>query len=759
MPDISGVQILQGPLELGKDLVFYIRGAFGESLLCACVVKNSRISGDAGKAEGARTVYQQAQQAFDSPHVDSSGRDLPVERVYIVTPFDLSPSTMTSIRGRLSDRAGQVVFIGGPVLFDLFRKYWPDYFADEANVIERHLKQVLKGFEDNNPLLGIATTYNVGSGQLNSKKVYVPQLFFRELHSYSAGITLTKVFPFPEELESPLSLFDVEQITARSLRFSRALSFLEMWGYCSPNKQGRGKGKISLIIEQFNEMLVSDWRREVKLEHGTLARLGSVRSKVGRPEKLTKLLSQLVSQKDEALSDLTTELSNLDAVVASKVQRNIGSLADDGYLSASALDSCAHAAPERVFVTKESARIGFPKNILDKWEGHLLIVGAAGFGKTSFCRWHALKDAERFNSGKSSVIPVYVPLHRLADRNARSFSKAFLGTLGKSALLAGATSGKEASREKVRLYLDGLDEIPLATRRQEIINLARNTTRRESKYQVIVTSRDYIHEPYLNWLPRIALGGFDDADISALVGQWLGRNSEERVQFYDQLHEVPALQGLMHIPLLATLIILVFRQTRRLPESRTRLYEVFISLLSGGWDMAKRILRPSRFGQRVKLIVLRVLAAHLHERQGREFGQHEITSAIKMSRSESVVPDWELLRNEFLEDGLISSGGNILQFSHLSFQEFLTAQNYIGDLNPARINRALELFIAGSDWWKEVVIFYVGLSGKPREMATWLRSAMNNTRRPIGVARHDAIIKGVKESYPEFPIEKMIGNG
>jgi len=173
--------------------------------------------------------------------------------------------------------------------------------------------------------------------------------------------------------------------------------------------------------------------------------------------------------------------------------------------------------------------------------------------------------------------------------------------------------------------------------------------------------------------------------------------------------------------------------------------------------MAKRILRPSKFGQRVKLIILRVLAANLHERPGREFGKNEMSAAIKMSRSESFVPDWEVVRDEFLEDGLISSSGNVLQFSHLSFQEFLTAQNYIGDLNPTRINRALDLFLAGSDWWKEVVIFYVGLSGKPRDMATWLRSAMDKSRRPIRVAQHEAIIKGVKESYPEFPIETMIG--
>ena len=181
MPDITGVQILQGTQELGKDLIFYIRGGFGEQLLCACVVKNTKITGDAGRAEGARTVFLQAQQAFDTPFVDGSGRDVRVERVYIVTPFDLQPATVRSIEGKLKERAGQVVFIGGSTLFDLFKKHWPDYFADEAELIDQHLKQTLKGFEDNNPLLGIAQDYNVGDIRTNARKVYVPQLFFQRV--------------------------------------------------------------------------------------------------------------------------------------------------------------------------------------------------------------------------------------------------------------------------------------------------------------------------------------------------------------------------------------------------------------------------------------------------------------------------------------------------------------------------------------------------------------------------------------------------
>src|ERR1044072_7214786 len=60
---ISEVQILQGPQELGKDLIFYIPGGFGEPLLCACVVKNIKINGDVAKGSGARTIVFHAEQA------------------------------------------------------------------------------------------------------------------------------------------------------------------------------------------------------------------------------------------------------------------------------------------------------------------------------------------------------------------------------------------------------------------------------------------------------------------------------------------------------------------------------------------------------------------------------------------------------------------------------------------------------------------------------------------------------------------------
>ncbi len=40
----------------------------------------------------------------------------------------------------------------------------------------------------------------------------------------------------------------------------------------------------------------------------------------------------------------------------------------------------------------------------------LFIVAPAGFGKTSFCRWHALDDLEKLLQHGSDVLPVLSPV-------------------------------------------------------------------------------------------------------------------------------------------------------------------------------------------------------------------------------------------------------------------------------------------------------------------------------------------------------------
>ena len=213
----------------------------------------------------------------------------------------------------------------------------------------------------------------------------------------------------------------------------------------------------------------------------------------------------------------------------------------------------------------------------------------------------------------------------------------------------------------------------------------------------------------------------------------------------------------MRVPLLATLTILVFRQTRRLPESRTRVYDVFIDLMCEGWNLAKGLLRPSRFGPRIKKAVLGKIALTAHRGKSRGFGSGNIEGAIRACVAKSVCPDWTQLRDELLQDGLITLSSPQYEFAHLSFQEFLTARELLGEPTHSLLRGALQDYLRGDDWWFETLRFYIGLSVSPRETYNWIfsQSRRMSKQADIGAnaeSRAEILLDTVRQIFPEAPM-------
>src|ERR1019366_3346151 len=105
-------------------------------------------------------------------------------------------------------------------------------------------------------------------------------------------------------------------------------------------------------------------------------------------------------------------------------------------------------------------------------------------------------------------------------------------------------------------------------------------------------------------------------------------------------------------PLLATLVLAVYESTSTLPESRVRLYEMFITLMAGGWDVAKRVNRDTQFGPQPKITVLQYLAGRLHLSEKRDIGAGQFKQAVK-----TLLPVLEdrssALLDEIVHDGLL----------------------------------------------------------------------------------------------------------
>lgn len=766
MEDVTGVQILQGKDERGKDIVFYKPGGFGEPMLCACVVKNVKITGNVSSSTGARTILFQAEQAFDSSHTNDFGRETKVERVYVVTPFELSPTTIASIKGKLTERSGQISFIGGALLFDLFKKHWPDYFADEASILERHLEQTKGLYVFESPLPSLAFQYSLSLEAVSTTlmKVYVAQGFHREIGAYRKGPTLISSLPRPGDLKNKISKNGITELEEAFNCFDRAVEYLSQWGLGPSHFSTL---ELSTSLSAFIEKLNSEWKKTATFSRAYETVTPGTQLMLMNPAPLIPLLQSLVSVRLALLNNLGIHLSNLDEFLNAKSADSIQHLHDQDFLKAGLIGDCARAAKDRILLTgSEGRKFVFPKDILVRWSRSLLIVAAPGFGKTSFCKWNALQDAEKFNLEQSPTMPVYVALYKLSRKPLGTFEETFLGTLGRSALIAKQRGGltkaileNVTDQPKIRLYLDGLDEIASTKRQEEISRLAQDGIERDSGLQVIITSRDYVFGPWLEWLPKIHLSEFAESELDEFIERWIGNDKLTHQKFCTQLKGLPALRTLMRIPLLATLTIMVFRQTDRLPETKTRLYEIFTDLLSGGWDMAKGVLRESRFGQRVKLIILSSLAGRVHKLRRRDFGNDEFRDTVRSVFPGPLNKEWRALRDEILADGLISKSGTVLQFSHMSFQEFLAAKDFMGTPNHLRVLRALELYLYGNNWWKEVLKFYVGLSSSPYEIASWLSSKIRHFKdvgdRAVSRSNAQEIAGAVVESFPHIPPEEL----
>ncbi len=749
MPGVTGVIEKHGRGEVGKDIVFNIPGGLGETLLCACVVKSERISGSADSTTGARTVFHQAEQALDTQFTDATGVERRVALVYVVTPYDLSSETIESIKGRLKDASNRVTFIGGSALLDLFKKYQPDYLEQEFASLELRLAKSVRHLDDQENLVAAAQQYRLQVSANRLSSVYVRPSFACNVVDYkvafpsSLGPTilggqrtpLSAVIGFQSQLAGLISAFRL----FASGGLSRRESLI----------------RIERVVGRLSEQVLAEWCR--------LAGLGvpDVRLRLLKGEPVDGRF-ELPAQGD--LADCIREAEELIAAEAEHVNTQfarstklarLGATAEcvssDDYRLVSNLTTTAEALGPSVVSEVRRSTLLFPASVIDEVRTHLLIVGAAGMGKTSFCKWNVMRATERLVSGATRTLPVYVPLNLLANIEDKGFEDTFLQYAGRSAFFPEGIGdeGSQLGYDRLTLYLDGLDEVSSPERQKAIVELVRSGVSGRDDVQVVMTARDYLKADWLSWMSRLELACFSDVQLSEFVDRWLESDQDKVPVVRKQLANVPGLRAVMGTPLLAALTLVVFKGTGQIPPNRTTLYDAFTDLLVGGWDMAKSVERDSRYDRDTKKAVLLLLAGRVHQVRVKRFGLEAIE---KVARGMNDIPrfDGSLLAEELVRDGLLRTIGNEYEYSHLSFQEYFAARDFIGEPGAKRATEALRDYLRGDDWWKDVITFYLALGRNPNHAYAWLkRTAASTASRDFSMARYVSVWRDVAMIFPE----------
>lgn len=754
IPGVDGVQLTHGPSECGKDIIFRWQGAFGEALPCACIIKRSPISGNVASDTGARTVYHQVEQALDSPYVDQSGAATRIHRAYVVSPHSVSQATMTSITGAMQSRSGQIVFIAGHELLRLFQRHWPDFLADEASAVRRYLTCASHTLNTNPEMSRLAMLYDIETQQAPHKPIYVDLSFAVDFSKFSFDLKrVWSVVPDKKELhekhywtkdEHPILLKDRFQTLVRTVEHLIACN---LW---TAKHASAGKN-LQKLADDFLQAYPFAWMeyamKSFGHKHGEMPNLpADARIGLARLDELQAICDRM----RECLKDGFRPLENALARHARSVDglAKARSTADEllcspNFNSAMRTENAASSFSCPGLVRTPRTKVRFSSGVLNCGRQSLLIVGPAGSGKTSFCRWHALRDMEAYSQDSSRILPVYVALTAAQLTQTWTMEDLVRAGLGASAFSPDDIRQLAQGSPRMRVYLDGLDEVHDPGLREQIVRSVREGVEKNPNLQVIVTCRDYIRASWLVWMPRLSLEGIEKEHFRELASRWFEGSDCTVDDFMAQLSGLSDLASVSCTPLLATLTVLVYKQTRRLPESRTRLYQMFIDLLSGGWDLAKGGIRTTRFARDAKIRVLCCLAYSAHQKGVRTFPRQLLIECVSEEFENLAKRETELMIDELLRDNIIDASADEFLFRHLSFQEFLAARYCAGRPRYTQIRYALNAFMKGDDWWRDVVRFYISMIGGSKDFRAFLNGLRGGERNKEIVAFYEEDAAGL----------------
>lgn len=772
----AGVKITHGANEKGKDIIFYGTGPLGEKRLFACVVKNDPITGRADDhrrgaptiVDVARTVANQIRQAFDEPLPNGKGADEWVDSVYVISPYECSTAAIASVKTALQ-RSGQIVFACGQVLLELFAKHWPEFLWFESTVLVSYLSALRKNIESDYALANLILQKSayLEASSVSSFDLYVEPTFYRELRPHR--LTIQELVTV--RLLTGPRYFSEIQDEANAARRVDLLLHAAMNGVAELKSDKNRSRNLDEVAKGMLELWESGYRRLVAELRAQAAKSGgsgqgfaasgafaadafippqrreiTVDLKVSA--EFTAKAEAVTSAADAAVTQLRAETIAASQFAGGPATSPLTALASSEFLGYCKIAEMAEMIPEAFAVGEPLNTLTFDENLLDRFDGCLLMTGAAGFGKTAFCRWHAIRDANRLVAKQASVLPVYRALYPLSNGKLGSFEEAFFASEELRKLIQQQSAG-QAPFTRIRLYLDGLDEVTSHERQCEILKLAAEGVQKWKFLQTVVTGRDHVSGADLRWLPRIRLRELSDAKIRLLAERWLGQDRLDG--FFQRLTSVGTLADLMKVPLLATLILAVYRKTGSVPPNKTNLYSLFVELLCGGWDFYKNVQRrPSRFSTRDKEVALTRLAGMLQHAYRRDATEADFRNALNRSLS-FLSREWEPFLQEIIEDGLLVRVGKALTFAHLSFQEFLTARD-LRDHQGNRPKQALGWYFNGKDWWRESLAFYVTLSDRPGDTDEWLikRALISTATSPDLKDRVIYLRKCIQAAFPAY---------
>ncbi len=359
----------------------------------------------------------------------------------------------------------------------------------------------------------------------------------------------------------------------------------------------------------------------------------------------------------------------------------------------------------------------------------LILLGKPGAGKTTFLQHLALQCIQ--GDFQADKIPIFISLRTFAVQAKDQQDFSLLGYLQRLWLnydLSADQITNLLQAGKLLILLDGLDEVPLEYEQETLLQIEQFAN---LHYQnsLIVTCRIASQKYRFNGFTYVELADFSPQQVKIFAQRWFvatAQNQEvgmaKAEQFLEQLQhrQNQSIRELVTTPILLNLICSVFQERLSFPDKRSRLYQEGLDILLVRWDRSRGIGRDRAYQNLSlpnKIKLLSQIAAVNFEKGFYFFETNQLLQIIAdylltlpdtSSDPETLRLDSEaILRAIEVQHGLlVERARGIYSFSHLTFQEYLTARKIVSSPNAEILHTSLAslaTYITNVQW-REVIL-------------------------------------------------------
>lgn len=339
---------------------------------------------------------------------------------------------------------------------------------------------------------------------------------------------------------------------------------------------------------------------------------------------------------------------------------------------------------------------------------HIMIYGKPGAGKTTFLKRLAVECAR--GRLRPELVPIFVTLKDFseADRSPSLFEYVHL-QWNKS-----EDTRTVLKEGRALILLDGLDEV----RDHDFVrvrNAIETFTTEYHRCWIALTCRIAAREYAFERFTEVEMADFTTSQIEAFATRWFGvRGEAKRARiFMERLKANAPIFELASSPLLLTLLCLVFQERNDFDGTRAELYGEGLEILLRQWDAKRGVERDRPYGLTITdmEILLSEIAYRRFLKSEYFFDQQSLGKQVEAFFAARTFDQVDReLRAERVLDSIESHLGLLVQravrvysFSHLTFQEYLTAwrvskkRNLLSEIGPLVSDRR----------WREVWLLLV----------------------------------------------------